>query len=179
MRQRRAAPPSKPNKALNWFDFFLIILFLLCTLTAFLTGAWLGDRSEGEEGRVVYTVLLSEIEASINVSSYLSDGEIVKNENGTLTMGEIIAVEDKAHQVPDARGGKVVFVPSSEYVDYYVTVSSNAVRRKGDGIRIGDVRIAAGDGMHLRFGAFMHYGARIIHVRWEESEYEAETIGHD
>lgn len=179
MRQRHTAEPSKPNKILNWFDFFLIILFLLFAVTAFLTNAWLEDRSEGEAGRVVYTVLLNELEASVDVPSHLSDGEAVKNENGTLSLGEIVAVEAKAHQVPDAQGGRVVFVPSSEYVDYYVTVSSNAVRRKGDGIRIGDVRIAAGDGMHLRFGAFMHYGARIIHVRWEELSNEAETLGND
>ena len=177
-RRQRFEATRETRKRLNWFDYFLIAALLLLLLGAVGVGFLFGARSEGDTGQLTYTVVLSGVEFN-DPTPLFAIGDSVKNENGTFVLGKIVGIEKDAHRVPGVRGGRVVFVDASDRTDCYVTVASDAIRRSGDGIRVGDVRMAAGERMNLRFGSFLHYGAQIVHVLWEEDEDEASALGDD
>ena len=65
------------------------------------------------------------------------------------------------------RDGRVVFTEVPDRVQLVVTVKANAVVRDGDGLRVGDIRIAA-DGMgDFRIGGYLAEGARVLSVQKE------------
>lgn len=168
------------SKRLNWLDWCLLGLLIVGVVGgAFGIFLWKG-RSGGERGTVVYTLLLAGMESSVSDPPPLLAGESVKNENGTLSLGRIVSARAEPHRIPTVANGGVVFAETSDRVDYYVTVSASAARGAVSGIRVGDVRIAAGQVMHLRLGHLFCRDAQTVAVEWREVlADEAETVGAD
>ena len=168
----------KRRARLTWFDVLLIAAVVLGLAAGILGVRHIGRTSVGEDGYVVYTVMLNAIERESAEMLDRTEGQMVKNGNGTQKMGTVTAVRHVSHQTPSVGNGRVEFVESDVYEDCYVSISSPARERGIDGIRVGDIRIAAGELMSLHLGAFAHVGAQIVSVEWEAADEEA-TMGAD
>ena len=63
---------------------------------------------------------------------------------------------------------KVVFVAHPDRVDVDVTVRASGVARDGDGLRVSDIRIAAGASGGFRIGGYYAAQATVVFVDVEE-----------
>ena len=161
-------------KRWTWMDWMLIGLLVVLLIGGGLLVRFLTTRNEGREGVVTYTVLLSDVEEA----RFLDDdgelpfavGSVVKSQNGTAKLGEITEISRRVHRTATVKGGKLVWIDSEGRYDYGITVRSDASHAVGDGIRVGDIRIAAGMRMTLRLGRFLGASAQVISVDWEDAQ---------
>lgn len=163
---------EKHRKKWTWFDWLLIGLAIF-----FLVGGYCFFRvrvvgNNGMQGTVTYTVLLADIEDErfFNADGQMpfAIGDTVKSQNGTAELGAITEISRRVHRMATVKNGRLVWIDSNGRYDYYVTVKSRASHAVGDGIRIEDIRVAAGLRMTLRLGGFLGTGAQVVSVEWED-----------
>lgn len=92
-------------------------------------------------------------------------GATVSNENGTAYLGDVSGISIRPSVVPTVQAQSVTFIERRGFVDLYITVRGMATHRAGDGMRIGDIRIAAGTVGDFRIGSYYAARARIVSVR--------------
>ena len=159
------------SKGLNWLDWSLLALAVLSVVCGFFLVRWLSGDAVGQEVSVVYTVTVPEIDTQLYEGGDLfSVGERVTSQNGTAPLGEIVELKTKPHRRMLVRGGKIEITEEEGVVDYVVTVRSTGHRRDGDGVRIGDIRVAAGMHLTIRIGGFYAQNGMVSTVQWEVVE---------
>lgn len=159
---------GKRMTLLDWALLGGVLSALLIGVLLFLYGGG------GESGaQVRYTVYVPEIRTSFleeagGVEMLIPVGAAVRSENGTALLGSVQEVLVNGHVRPVVREGTVVFEEDTTRQDLYITVLGEAREREGDGLRISDIRIAAGESGTFRFGSFYASGGSILSVRWGE-----------
>lgn len=160
---------KKEMRKFNWLDWALLVLVAASIAGGFLLVRRLSGDSAGEEGVVVYTVLVSSLDAqNYDAAELFEIGSHVRSQNGTMLLGEVGDVQRLPHKRTVVKNGKIVFMEEEGVSDYRITVRSVGRRKDGDGIRVGDIRIAAGMQLTLRVGDFLVPNGRVIAVSWEE-----------
>ncbi len=152
-----------------WVDWALI---LALAAVVFFGARWLHLRSRAAaaEERILYTLALSEVSDSIGSMAggwelLIPVGTLVTSENGTAELGRVTALEVTPHKVLALQEGEPVFSAVPEKVDLLISVEGIGRYRTGDGLRISDIRIAAGGRGDFRIGAYRAAGARIIFAK--------------
>ena len=168
MKKRRA---QREASAPTWVD--LLVLALLGAMICF---GWFYFRARSQAAdpnvAIEYLLLVSGADTTYfgadgDPSVLIPIGCSVKVANGTSSLGTVTAVRSEGHVEPKAEQGEVIFAQNPHRVDLYIEVRGDAVAKKGDGLRIRDVRIAAGGTGDFRIGGFMASAARVISVTKE------------
>ena len=152
-------------RRMNWFDWLLVSLVGLAIAAGFFGIRWAMRRSEGASGVVTYTLVLRDWQFSAP-----EVGASVRSQNGTVALGEVVEVQASPHRFSAIKDGEIVIAESEERRDYLLTVRSDGSLREGDGLRVGDVRIAAGMTVGMRIGNLLVTQAKIGTVEWEASD---------
>ena len=152
----------------TWVDW--LILLLIAALMFFGLRYIKRRRSQAAPTVTVsYVLCLSAVDTAYvgdgnGFEELISVGSKVTSANGTAPLGEVSQVWTEQHTVPAVQKGKVVFVEVPNRVDLYVKVRGNAVAKTGDGLRISDIRIAAGGVGDYRIGGFTANAATVVSV---------------
>ncbi len=150
---------------------FVDWLILGAVLLALLGGIWALRRMRGDTGetiRIRYTVRLSAVAGDESFDA-VQIGDAVTSENGTAPLGTVTEITVRPHLTPSVKSGQVVFVERPGRVDIDLTVTGDGTQREGDGMRLSDIRIAAGIAGGFRFGAYYADG-RVIEAVAEVAE---------
>lgn len=118
---------------------------------------WLYGGSGGSPVEIRYTVCISGLESTRpeeieEIEKLIPAGASVGAGKGEALLGIVEAVERRPHVLPAVRKGAVEFVVDPYRWDVYVSVLGNGQERWGDGVRVGDIRISAGEKGSFRFG---------------------------
>lgn len=158
---------KKRRFSLTWVDWVLLVLGVSVLL--------LGWRYlRGRQSVALPTVSVEYLLCLPSVKVEDFDGEVdglisksasVTTANGTASLGRVKRVWSEAHLTPTIKDGAILFVETPGRVDLYVFVEANAVMRQGDGLRVSDIRIAAGGTGDFRIGNFLANGAKVVSVR--------------
>ena len=157
---------QKEQRRFVWVDWLILLALLLGGVAV----AWRirhSVRTAEATQPIVYTLAFS-AESELPWESLMTVGATLTTAHGTATLGEIASVEERPLQAPLVRDGRVVFAKIPDRVQLVVTVKANAVVRDGDGIRVGDIRIAADGVGDFRIGSYLAEGARVLSVQKEE-----------
>jgi hypothetical protein len=157
-----------------WVDWALILL----ALAAIGGGIWLWrarSRAADPTLKIEYVIKITGISNDYATENggwdaLLPRGAQVTTANATAALGVVESVERRPHLEAGVRGGKLVFAECADRSDLYVTVRGDAASRIGDGIRISDVRIAAGGVGDFRIGSLYAPRAIIISVQRRNDE---------
>lgn len=164
-RLRRTAP-----SALDALVILAVGIILFCIL------AWAiprGDSSNFCEVR--YTLRVYGVSAVLfgeGQEELIPIGCTVRNENGTVALGRVESIRMLPQKSVAVKDGTLSFFESPSEVVLEVTVRGEGVLRNGDGIRIEDVRIAAGSTGTFRLGRYYAERASVI---WVEASEEGST----
>ncbi len=158
-------------KHFTWVDWTLFSLALLL-LGGVLGGViWLHPRKNAKS-QILYTVFLPGVRAE-----WLGDGERmlrnglpVMSENGTAPLGEVVGFTSATCTVTHYLDGRVWEEERPGYLDLWVEVQGEGEAIPGDGIRICDIRIAAGGEHVLRVGSYYFSKAKILRVEVKNGE---------
>ena len=156
---------------LNPLDWLLLGLILL----GLLLGAWyLWRQSRGAGERVELTVLLRlpAVERSLleSADGLFAAGSAVRNGNGTAVLGTVREVRVRERLLPAVREGGLVWAPDPQLADLEVTVRMTAQRQAGNGLRVQDLRIAAGGTGSFCLGNYFAAAAEIVWVEEQPDE---------
>lgn len=127
-------------------------------------------RAEGAEEREVrYVLRVRDVDPAMLGDSpewIIPVGAPVKNENGTAALGEVESVTLSTQRRATVKDGVVVLAEEADRMILEITVRGTARVKRGDGVRISDVRIAAGSVGGFRLGGY--YAARAWVILVEE-----------
>ena len=99
-----------------------------------------------------------------------SPGMLVASENGTAVLGEILEVEARPHREAILQKSKLVMADVPKRKDLYILIEGIGEDSANEGVRIHDIRIAAGGFYNLRLGAYFAANAEIVWVQKGETE---------
>ena len=156
---------------MSWIDWLILPALLLLIFVGWKY--WLSRRSASIPNLdMTYTVLVSGVDDRIALTNggwkdLIPVGARITSENGTAELGRVTALEIKPHMVATVSDGRIEFIPSLGFSDLEITVRAKATRRNGDGLRVQDIRIAAGVSGDFRVGGFLASHACIVHVSLE------------
>lgn len=155
-----------------WLDWVIVILLVAGVLGGFFAVRYLFAQTDGADGEILYTVRIAAIDPARYPSkeSLFEVGSSVRSQNGTLYLGEVQSVRWQVNRSAYAEDGEIHIAESPDLYDCYVTVKSAASKREGDGIRVSDVRVAAGMTLTLRIGDTYAENVQVIDLEWEETE---------
>lgn len=91
-------------------------------------------------------------------------GDTVRNENGTVRMGQVTDVRKRPHRELILLDGQAVYAEIKGQYETELTVRMRAEDRPDDGIRVGDIRVRAGEKGSYRVGSVFVAGAEVISV---------------
>ena len=158
---------QKPERrCLNWLDWILLGL----ALAGLLAAGWYfwRRRTAADRGVEVYCIMrVPSVERSLlqsNGGELIAAGSVVRSENGTAVLGSVRAVAVKEHMTAALRENTVEWQADPAFADLEVLVKMNAVVQPGNGLRVQDLRIAAGGRGNFRFGNYFAAGTEIISV---------------
>ena len=152
---------------LNAWDWTLLVIALLSLLLA--VGYLLVRRErERSETRILVVMRVSGIEREELADGEFPIGASVRSENGSSVLGLVESVETKAHVRPVLRDGSIAFEEDAMRADLEITVSMSGHVLEGEGIRVQDLRIAAGGTGSFRVGARFLSGVEILSVEVTE-----------
>ena len=157
----------------NWFDRVLFLLLAGGIILAFFAVRYLRTHDRSEWGTLTYTVQLSNVDVRAygEDSTILREGDRVRSQNGTVVLGTVTSLERRPHRETVVENGTLSTVELPTRADFLITVTASASRRSGDGIRVGDIRIAAGSEMTIRVGDFLASSVVVTRVDWEAEEH--------
>ena len=157
----------------TWVDGVLILLVLA---VAFLGARFLYRRYRAASPTVdvQYLLRITGVETDIADAAggwemMIPIGASVTSSNGTAELGSVVGIEVTPHTVAVAEDGKVVFADHPLRRDILITVRAAATLTEGDGIRVRDIRVAAGETWDVRVGGYYATGVEIL---WVGSEAE-------
>lgn len=150
----------------TWVDWVLLVLGVSLLL---LGGRYIRERQNVAQPAVSveYLLCLPAVETNAldgGIEGLISSDASVTTANGTASLGKVRRVWSEAHVTPTVKDGAIVFTEVPNRVDLYVSVAANAVLREGDGLRVSDIRIAAGCSGDFRIGNYLANGARVVSV---------------
>lgn len=152
-------------------------LILLLAVAVIAVGAWYVLRRRDAASPTVtvrYTLCLYDTDATLVEDgawkALIPVGSSVTNAAGTASLGKVSAVSVRPHSVAAVREGEVVFVELPARVDLLVTVRATATAQTGDGLRVHDIRVSAGERGDWRVGGLLASGAEILAVAREEKQ---------
>lgn len=147
-------------------DLALLILLFLILLGGggILLGRYL---QQPPQTRVTYTLLARGLEGDVPASA-ISVGDAVYSENGSAPMGQVRALSVRAHPQPVWDGERVVIEESDDRFDLFVTVEALGQRTQTMGVRVSDIRLAAGGVGAFCVGSVYLFRAEILSVEVEE-----------
>lgn len=152
-----------------------LILLAVIGVGLFFTLRVRAERQRVELTQTVrYTVLAEGVptdvaDANGGWEELIARGASVTTATGTAQLGRVERVRVSPSLSATVRDGRVTLVEAPDRVDVYVTVRAEATVREGDGLRVGDIRIAAGSTGDFRLGAYLAGGARIVSVKVGEA----------
>lgn len=139
----------------NLLDW-LILTILAAALALF--GFFLLRRQERANPSVGIACVLrlpaSENETSVQI------GDIVRNENGTVRFGEVVAVSERPYKKFYLQNEKLVYGTVQGMTETELTVRMTATR--GIDYRVGDIRVSAGEVGNYRIGSSFVTGVAVV-----------------
>lgn len=163
---------SDGERVFSAMDALRILLVTVFSVLLFV--CLLSMRGEARDAREVrYALRVYGVDPDACMGdpvSVIPVGAQVYNENGTAHLGTVEAVFARAEMRAVVREGGIAFVPMEDRMILEVTVRGEGRARRGDGIRISDVRIAAGSVGTFRLGGYYAARAVITHVALSEEE---------
>ena len=121
--------------------------------------AW-GSRGGGAEGELCEaeaTFVVTDVEKAW-IDRYglpVEAGEAVRSENGTTKLGTVASVERRPCLRVTVRDGEGTWEAHPNVEELVITVRMKLTDRGADGLRAGDLRMAAGSTGRYRFGGFL------------------------
>jgi hypothetical protein len=160
---------EKDRMTLRWWDLLTVSLAILFFLGA-LGFYFYSGRASSEKEEITCVLLITEVEKRAweeRGGEWIREGDPLRNQNGTVLLGEIEAVSARPHRYAAVRENTPSWEEHPYLVDLEVTVRMRARPKEGDGLRVGDLRIAAGSTGDYRFGGYLAK-AELVEVRREE-----------
>ena len=160
----------RKQKGIQWADAIALSLAMLLFLGA-LGYYWYSKREPAEQVELQCALLISGLERTdweTYGDQWMKEGDHLYSSNGTVMLGRLERVEAREHFRIAVRDGEAVWEAHPFLTDVEVTVRISATHRAGDGLRTGDLRIAAGGRGDFRFGGLLA-GAEILEVREVET----------
>ena len=152
-----------------WIDWILLMVF---AVILFMGVGYLFERRQSASPDVLveYVICLSEqkqlyADENGGWDALISSGRSVSNANGTADMGRVVSVSVRPHLTATVKDQKISAIETEGYVDLYITVHGMAIRREGDGLRISDIRIAAGEAGDFLIGPFFAGNAIVVSAK--------------
>lgn len=145
-----------------------LVLIFLCMLHA--------KGSDGEMCQVRYVLRVHGVDAALLEAaeeSLIPIGGEVRTGNGTAVLGRVESVTAEKEKQVALHGGDLHFAEVPDTVVLEIAVSGEAKAVRGDGLRISDVRIAAGSVGDFRIGAYYASRASVVYVERLEEESES------
>ncbi len=155
----------RSSRRLDWLAVLLAVAVLISAL-----GYYLYSKRESKESfEVTCVFLISSVERQAwerYGNSWIQEGAPLRSENGTVILGYVDAVAEYPHMRATVRDGNPAWEAHPDLMDAEITVRMTVTYREGDGLRAGDLRIAAGSRGNFRFGNYLTQ-AELISVREE------------
>ena len=164
MKNKYSASDRKSGDFRVW-DWLVIILAMLLFFVAagyYFYTKYLPDAQE----KITCTLLIrgEERAAWEGEGEKIFVGDSLRCQNGTVEMGRIEAVEKKPHLYAAIGEEGASWEEHPYLIDVEVLVSMYVRSKDGDGLRVGDLRVAAGSTGEFRFGRYLAR-AEIVEVR--------------
>ena len=158
----------KKSRRFVWIDWLLVI-FLAAAV--FFGVRFLMRRRDAVQptAEILYTVCLYAYDSSLSETedwdALIPYGAVVTNAMGTAEMGRVTEVTVRQHRILTLRDGEAVMTEVPDRVDLLVSIRAEATENEGDGLRVKDVRSAAGGIGDFRIGYLYAHAARIVSVQ--------------
>lgn len=157
---------QRDNRRLSKVDWLLILLAAILVLAALSLWLW-SARREDAILSLEYTVLLEDLplrgEGERQAWDFIMTGGAVYNQNGTALLGRVEEYRVTDHKEMRLVDGEARAEVVPDRRDVWIRIRAEGVSKIGDGIRISDVRIAAGMRGDFRLG---NYDAKRVRVLW-------------
>ena len=148
---------EKDRRTLRWWDWLTAGVALLLFLGA-LAFYLYSKQTPAEQEVITCVLLISEVERA----AWEKEDEIpirvgvpVRNQNGTALMGTVKDVLVKPNYYAAVREENPSWEEHPFLFDVEVTVEMRVRPREGEGLRAGDLRVAAGSVGEYRFGGYL------------------------
>ncbi len=153
-------------------DAFWILAVAVVLVLAFIF--LLPAKGEKEDTcRVRYVLRVHGVDSALLAESseeLIRAGATVRTENGTAVLGHVEAVTVSSQKQATVRDGVLIFTEVPDKLVIEVAVSGEGVAREGQGLRISDVRMAAGSVGTFRLGSYYATHASVIFVERIDGE---------
>ena len=146
----------------------VIVALMIAVLVGAVTVFDRNRENRGNDIEIEYRLLWSDVQIYEGLASPWESwraGDAVYNQNGTAVLGAVESVEILAHREPIVRDGRIVLEAVPDRADIVVSVKALAIFRTGDGLRVRDIRIAAGGVGDFQIHSYRLAGAEILSVR--------------
>jgi len=167
MKTERKRKKGAVRLRLSWVDWVLLLL----ALSVFcLAGYLILQRRDAAlpTETVQYTLCVSGVRKQFldepGWEALFPVGMAVTSANATADLGRIIAVEKRPTRVCSVLNAKLIWADALDREDLFITVKGRGVCKSGDGIRLSDIRIAAGERGSFRIGNYYAEQATVISV---------------
>ena len=159
---------DRSSRAIRLWDWITILLAMLLFFGAagyYFYTKYLPERQE----QIACTLLIKGVERETweGEGGRIFVGDTLRCQNGTVEMGRIEAVSAKSHLYAVIGEEEVSWEEHPYLLDVEVLVTMYAREKAGDGLRVGDLRIAAGSTGEYRFGRYLAR-AEVVEVRVEK-----------
>ena len=145
----------------DWVILVVAILICIGALGFYLYSERKADMSH----EITCVFLISAVERSAWESegeNWIALGDRLRSENGTVVLGTVERIEEKAHVRATVRKGTPTWEAHPHLIDLEITVRMRVTERTGDGLRAGDLRMAAGGRGNYRFGRYLSPAELIV-----------------
>ncbi len=147
----------------------LDILILILPVLLLIAGSvflFIRGRTVQTDTTVEYVLRLSGVSEELveNEESPISIGAPVSNANATVSMGTVQAVAIEPHRTPTVQNGAVIFAEVPHQCDLLVTIRTEARDRGANGLRVGNIRLSAGESGSYHLGSFYAAGAVTVYI---------------
>ena len=160
------------NGKCGWSLGDFLLLFLALVLFFGALGYHLYAKKEQTEAMEVICVFrISQMERD-DWEQYGKDwifrGAPLRSENGTVVLGYVEEIAEKPCLRAMVRDGEAIWEAHPFLKDLEITVRMQASLKEGDGVRVGDLRMAAGGRGCFRFGGLLR-SAELVEIREVEA----------
>ena len=146
------------KRGLGWADWILLILF---SLAVFFCVCFIRERKQQALPTVgiQYTVCITDLDRTLlgeaeDPTALIPLRTTVTNENGTAKLGHVLSVELVPYEIAVSTSDGIAFVEDPDKAKLLVTVRAEGSISPQEGVRVQDIRIAAGGTGGFRFGRF-------------------------
>ena len=144
--------PTQKPRHLTALDRIILISLLLCLLFGSALLYWRYNQPQSE-AEIIYTLLAPAVDAAcMRDGAFVLVGDAVFSENGTAYLGEVRQVDVTPYLQASVVDGQVVFLEHEELFDLTLQIRVRGSICEGMGVRVSDIRIAAGECGAYRVG---------------------------